>query len=99
MLMPDRSDFTHIFEPRTLGDYEIKNSVKYAACSISNFNSRDGFVTDREYARMEVIARTGAGIITNQGAYPDAKGEGKVYFRQLSIADDKYIPGLRNTEA
>jgi 2,4-dienoyl-CoA reductase (NADPH2) len=40
--------------------------VKYAACSVSNFNARDGSITDREYARMEVVARTGAGMITNQ---------------------------------
>jgi 2,4-dienoyl-CoA reductase (NADPH2) len=44
---------------------------------------------------MEVIARTGAGMITNQGAYPDPEGAGKAYYRQLSIADDKYIPGFR----
>jgi 2,4-dienoyl-CoA reductase (NADPH2) len=44
---------------------------------------------------MEVIARTGAGMITNQGAYPDAEGAGKAYYRQLSIADDKYTAGFR----
>lgn len=45
-------------------------------------------------ARMEVISRTGCGIITNQGAYPDRKGEGKAYLRQLALYDDKYIPSL-----
>jgi len=43
---------------------------------------------------MEVISRTGCGIITNQGAYPDRKGEGKAYLRQLALCDDKYIPSL-----
>ncbi len=43
---------------------------------------------------MEVISRTGCGIITNQGAYPDRKGEGRAYLRQLGIYDDKYIPSL-----
>src|SRR3989338_6079414 len=66
-----------------------------SSCSVSNFNTRDGSITDREYARMEVIARTGAGMITNQGAYPDSEGAGKAYYRQLSIADDQYIPGFR----
>lgn len=43
---------------------------------------------------MEVIARCGAGIITYQGAYPDEKGEGRAYKRQLAIYSDKFIPSL-----
>ena len=89
------SKFPHIFKARKLAGLTIKNAVKYAACSVSNFNTRDGFVTEREIARMKVIAATGSGLITNQGAYPDRKGEGKGYYCQLSIADDKYIPGLK----
>ncbi len=46
---------------------------------------------------MEVISRTGCGIITNQGAYPDRKAEGKAYLRQLALYDDKYIPSLAKT--
>lgn len=87
--------YKKIFSEIQVGSFRCRNRVKYAACSVSNFNSRDGSITDREYARMEVIARTGAGIITNQGAYPDPQGTGKAYYRQLSIADDKYIPGFR----
>ncbi|MCZ7655647.1 MAG: NADH:flavin oxidoreductase [Rhodocyclaceae bacterium] len=41
---------------------------------------------------MRVIAATGCGIITNQGAYPDPLGEGKSYFRQVAIFDDKFLP-------
>jgi 2,4-dienoyl-CoA reductase (NADPH2) len=39
-----------------------------------------------------VIASTGCGIITNQGAYPDPLGEGKAYFRQVAIFDDRFLP-------
>src|SRR6185369_186255 len=46
----------------------------------------------RELARTRVIAGTGCGIITNQGAYPDPLGEGKSYFRQVALFDDKFIP-------
>ena len=92
---PGVQKYPHIFEPMQVGSFTCSNRVKYAACSVSNFNTREGFITDREYARMEVIARTGAGMITNQGAYPDVEGAGKAYFRQLSIAEDKYIPGFR----
>ena len=41
---------------------------------------------------MKVIAGTGCGLITNQGAYPDPLGEGKSYFRQIAIHDDKFLP-------
>ncbi|MBI4443399.1 MAG: FAD-dependent oxidoreductase [Acidobacteria bacterium] len=92
---PGTTKFPHIFSPVQVGNFTLANRVKYAACSVSNFNTRDGFLSDREYARMEVIAQTGAAMITNQGAYPDMGGEGKAYFRQLSIADDKYIPDFR----
>jgi len=92
---PGVRKYPHIFESVKIGKFTSRNRVKYAACSVSNFNTFDGHITDREYARMEVIVRTGAGIITNQGAYPDPKGEGKAYYRQLAIYDDAYLPGFR----
>jgi 2,4-dienoyl-CoA reductase (NADPH2) len=87
--------YAHLLQPVQVGKFKLRNRVKYAACSVSNFNAEDGHVTEREYARMEVIAKTGCGLITNQGAYPDAKGEGKAYFRQLAIYSDEYIPDFR----
>lgn len=39
-----------------------------------------------------MIAETGCGIITNQGAYPDPRGEGKAYYRQVALYDDKFLP-------
>ena len=41
---------------------------------------------------MRVIANTGCGMITNQGAYPDPRGEGKAYFRQVALHDDRFLP-------
>ncbi len=92
MTNPGREKYPHLFEPTKLGCFTVPNRIKYAACSVSNFNNHDGTMTEREFARMQVIAATGAGMITNQGAYPDAKGEGKAYYRQLAIYDDKFIP-------
>jgi 2,4-dienoyl-CoA reductase (NADPH2) len=85
----------HLFQPFKIGKFEIRNRVKYAACSVSNFNNLDGTVSERELARMKVIAKTGCGIITNQGAFPDSTKEGKGYYRQLAIYDDRFIPGLK----
>ena len=88
-------EFSHVFSPGRLGAFTVQNRIKYAACCVSNYNTRDGFLTEREYARDQVIAATGASIMTNQGAYPDKSGEGKAYHRQLCINDDKYVPGLK----
>ena len=92
--MPDNG-FPHVFSEGKVGKFTLRNRIKYAACCVSNFNSRDGFLTEREFARDQVIAQTGASIMTNQGAYPDTSGEGKAYHSQLCINDDKYIPGLQ----
>jgi len=89
---PGELKLRHLFQPGTLGRFSIRNRIKYGACCVSNYNSRDGFITARELARMKVIAQTGCGIITNQGAYPDPLGEGKAYFRQIAIYDDKFLP-------
>jgi 2,4-dienoyl-CoA reductase (NADPH2) len=97
--LPGEVKYAHLLQPTQVGKFKLRNRVKYAACSISNFNTLDGHITDREYARMEVIAKTGCGLITNQGAYPDPKGEGKTYFRQLALCDDKFIPGFRKIAA
>src|SRR5512141_765410 len=93
--LPGQAKYPHLLQPVQLGKFKLRNRVKYAACSVSNFNAEDGHVTEREYARMRVIAQTGCGLITNQGAYPDPKGEGKAYFRQLAIHSDAYIPDFR----
>jgi 2,4-dienoyl-CoA reductase (NADPH2) len=82
----------NLFQPTEWAGFKIKNRVKYGACCVSNYNTRDGFITPRELARTKVIAETGCGIITNQGAYPDPLGEGKAYFRQVAIFDDKFLP-------
>lgn len=89
---PGEKKLKHLFEPTQWGRFKIKNRVKYGACCVSNFNTRDGFITPRELARTKVIAETGAGIITNQGAYPDPLGEGKAYFSQVALFDDKFLP-------
>ena len=88
------TEFPHIFGAGKIGKFTVENRIKYAACCVSNFNTRDGFVSEREFARDQVIAQTGASIMTNQGAYPDVSGEGKAYYSQLCINDDKYVPGL-----
>ena len=92
MTKPGKAKLNHLFQPGKIGKFEVKNRIKYGACCVSNYNGRDGTITPRELARVRVIAGTGCGLITNQGAYPDALGEGKSYFRQIAIHDDKFRP-------
>ncbi|HWP13983.1 MAG TPA: NADH oxidase, partial [Ramlibacter sp.] len=89
---PGELKLKHLFQPGQIGKFKTKNLVKYGACCVSNYNTRDGYITPRELARTRVIAGTGCGIITNQGAYPDPLGEGKSYFRQVALFDDKFLP-------
>jgi 2,4-dienoyl-CoA reductase (NADPH2) len=89
---PGEVKLPYLFQPAKWGRFAIKNRVKFGACCVSNYNTRDGYITPRELARMKVIAETGCGIITNQGAYPDPLGEGKAYFRQVALFDDKFLP-------
>jgi len=93
-MLPGEKRYPHIFSPGKLGKLETKNRVKYASTE-TNFNYRDGYVADKEVAYMEAQARGGAGIVTTQGAYTDAKGEGKGYVGMMAIWDDKFIPGLK----
>ncbi|MCC6475074.1 MAG: FAD-dependent oxidoreductase [Burkholderiales bacterium] len=92
MTLPGVEKLPHLFKPGRIGRLATPNMIKYGACCVSNYNTRDGFITPRELARMRVIAATGCGIITNQGAYPDPRGEGKAYFRQVALFDDKFLP-------
>ncbi len=92
MPSPGELKLAHLFRPGRIGKFPTRNLIKYGACCVSNYNTRDGFITERELARTRVIAGTGCGIVTNQGAYPDPLGEGKAYFRQIAIYDDKFLP-------
>ncbi|MEZ5788105.1 MAG: FAD-dependent oxidoreductase [Xanthobacteraceae bacterium] len=90
--LPGMHKLPRLFETTRWGRFQVKNRIKYGACCVSNYNTRDGFITEREVARTQVIAATGCGIITNQGAYPDPLGEGKAYFRQIALFDDRFLP-------
>ena len=65
---PGEAKLNHLFQPGRIGKFEVKNRIKYGACCVSNYNGRDGTITPRELARVRVIAGTGCGLITNQGA-------------------------------
>jgi 2,4-dienoyl-CoA reductase (NADPH2) len=56
MIKPGEAKLPKLFEQVQWGRFQIKNRVKYGACCVSNYNTRDGFITPRELARTKVIA-------------------------------------------
>ncbi len=93
-MKPGEKKYPHVFSPGKIGKMEVKNRIKYASTE-TNFNYGDGYVSDKEVAYMEAQARGGSGMVTTQGAYTDPHGEGQGYVGMMSIADDRFIPGLR----
>ena len=93
-MRPGEKKYPHIFSKGKIGKLETKNRIKYASTE-TNFNDKEGFVTDTEVAWMEAVAKGGPGIVTTQGAFTDPTGEGKGYVGMMGIWDDKYIPGLK----
>ena len=49
---PGETQLPHLFEPVTWAGLAIKNRIKYGACCVSNYNTRDGFIT-RARARAD----------------------------------------------
>ena len=99
-MKPGEAKLPHLFRSGRFGRFEVKNRIKYGALVGDDpaAGARD-HLHEREIARMKVIARTGCGIVTNQGAYPDPLGEGKAYFRQVAIFDDKFLPQFERIAA
>jgi 2,4-dienoyl-CoA reductase (NADPH2) len=87
--------FPSLFQPIQIKKVRVSNRIKYAATE-DNFNSHDGFITDRDVAYIRERARgVVGGICTIQGVYMDPKGEGKGYVGQAAAWDDKFVPGLK----
>ena len=92
---PGYQMFPNLFQPLQTRGVRIPNRIKYAATE-DNFNSHDGFITQRDVAYIRERAKgVVGGICTIQGVYMDPKGEGKGYVGQAGAWDDKFIPGLK----
>ncbi len=82
-----------LFKPFKLKDLLLKNRIVMASMG-TNLADREGFVTDEMIAYYGERAKGGAGLIMTELVTVEfPRGNG--IERQLSISDDKYIPGLR----
>jgi len=82
-----------LFEPSAIGTMNLKNRLVMPPM-VTNFGTKDGYVTDRTKDYYEARAQGGIGLIIVEATCIDAP-VGKLSYRQLAIDDDKYIPGLR----
>ena len=82
-----------LFEPFAIGTMSLKNRLVMPPM-VTNFGTKDGYVTDRTKDYYEARAESGVGLIIVEATCIEAP-IGKLSPRQLVIDDDKYIPGLR----
>ncbi len=87
------SDVKKLFEPIKIGDLELKNRTMLAAM-VSNFSTKDGFVTDQLTNYHVNIARGGCALNVTESSYISPEGKRILY--GLGAYDDKLIPGLRS---
>jgi 2,4-dienoyl-CoA reductase (NADPH2) len=59
MKLPGEKKLQALFQPGKIGGLASPNRIKFGACCVSNYNTRDGYITAPELARMKVIAETG----------------------------------------
>lgn len=83
----------NILRPIRIGPLTLKNRVAYIAMD-KCLSTEDCFVTEREIAYYENIARNGVAMITT-GACRVFEDYPSTLYRQIGLFDDKFIPGIQ----
>jgi len=86
------ADVKKLFDPIKIGRLELKNRVIMAAM-VTNFASREGYVTDRLIDYHVNIAKGGCALNVTESSHVSL--EGKRIIDGLGAYDDKLIPGYR----
>lgn len=87
------SEVKKLFEPIKIGKLELKNRIIMAAM-VSNFSTKEGFVTDQLKSYHANIAKGGCALNVTEASYVSLEGKRIMY--GLGAYDDKLIPGLRS---
>ena len=80
-----------LLEPFRIGKMELKNRIVLPPM-LCKYATQEGYVTERLKNYYEARARGGAALIIVEATY--IHKQGWCYATQLSIRDDKYLPGL-----
>ncbi|MFC2066740.1 FAD-dependent oxidoreductase [Chloroflexota bacterium] len=91
--MNTRGKFSKLFEPATIGQMVIRNRIVMPAMA-TNLASEDGYVTQQIKDYYEARARGGVGLVIVEASCVDSQRD-KHSPRKLFVAEDKFIPGLR----
>ncbi len=83
--------FSRLFRPGRIGQMELRNRIVMPPM-VTNFATKDGYVTEQLKKYYEARAQGGAALIILEAVYFHPQGRG--YINELSITDDKFIPGL-----
>lgn len=81
-----------LFEPIGIGALELKSRIIMGAM-VTNFATRDGFVTDRLIDYHVNIAKGGCALNVTENAYVSVEGKRIMY--GLGVYDDKLVAGLK----
>lgn len=81
-----------VFKPIKIRNLEIKNKVVLPPLVCFGFTNKDGFVTEKNIAHYEAMAKGGSGLIIVEATAVDKNG--RLSEDQLGIWSDKYIEGL-----
>jgi 2,4-dienoyl-CoA reductase-like NADH-dependent reductase (Old Yellow Enzyme family)/ribulose 1,5-bisphosphate synthetase/thiazole synthase len=83
-----------LLEPFKLAQMELRNRIVMGPM-VTNYGTEDGYVSERTKAYYEERAKGGAGLIIIEATSIDFS-RNKCFVRQLSVDDDRFIPGFRD---
>jgi len=83
---------SRLLEPFELGSMKLRNRLVFAPIT-TRYALESGEVTERLKSHYEARARGGVGLIVVEATYVEPRGQ--AFPNQLSISDDRAIPGLR----
>lgn len=83
----------HLFSSGRIGTMETRNRIVMTA--MGNYLANpDGSVSDKDIAFYGARAKGGVGVVITECAFVDGE-RGRGNSHQISVADDRFIPGLR----
>lgn len=85
--------YKKLFSAKKIGSMEVPNRIVMTAMG-NHIANEDGTVSEADIAFYGARAKGGVGLVITECACVDfATGKGNL--RQMSVDDDKYIPGLK----
>ena len=90
--MVSKGQFTKLFEPTRIGPMQLKNRIVMPPMGTGSAEE-EGYVGQRMIDYYEARAKGGAGLIIVEVTAPDLQCKGP---RQLTLGDDRYVPGWQD---